>query len=301
MMRWYPGPLAELGELRGFVAVVRLSLTPIRDVGLPPFTSATMKSILMKAECLSSLARLYMIYNRAKPVTIRALKSEDGKPLFADKGRMVRVRRGERLVGELGFYLLPEDNPMFPVIECNGERVKVGHAEFLVETLGAEVLNVEKLGSFPPQRIILDLLTPLLLPVKLFASARAREALKGVKAYRLLPSPGYILGEAARQAALLAFRAEPKVAVRVARRTSYLLEPLVAEVDFRLKPITVSYGRDRRVRGVVGRIVFEPLVKHFAPQVWGLVRFAGFIGLGKSRSVGFGEVRVSRARGRLGG
>ncbi len=73
-----------------------------------------------------------------------------------------------------------------------------------------------------------------------------------------------------------------------------------AEADYRLKLTTVLYGKDsrgqpRKPRGVTGWVIYELMGKITARVTWSLLRIASYTGLGKSRSVGFGEVLVREA------
>ncbi len=302
-MNWVPRQLLRLGEARGYLSLVRFALIPLEDVVLPPFTSTVMKAIMLRAECMEQLAWLYRLREASRPITVRVLKTQDGRPLYTVTGSRgeLAVRRGEKLIGEVGFHVLPESTPIFPESECLGETVRLGGAAFRVFTLEADTAEVSSLGLSPPERIVVELVTPTAIPIKLLASSLSRRLVNSAKAYRLLPTPGYILGEAARQMALTVMGSTPEEAARAGRRVALLMDPLVAEVDFNLRPVTAVYARRKRVRGVVGRLVLEPLSARIAPQVWGLLRLASFLGLGKSRALGFGEVKVSRSRGRISG
>ena len=288
----------------GLVGLVRLRLIALRDAVLPPFTSRTMRSVLLKAGCLEGLRDLYLSRGRHKPVTVRALKTPRGRSL--DKlaaprrpGSPISVRRGGWLIGEVAFYSSSRGVEALWSSYCEGEKVDLGYAELAVDTLEVNAKPLSELGRSRDSRLVVDVLTPLTITARLLATSRVRSALAGArKAYRLLPTPGYLLGQAAREWAAIVVGASPPEAARIGFRAALAADPLVAEVDFNLKPVTALYGRgegggERLVRGVVGRIVLEPLTPEALEASWRLLEFSSYLGLGKSRSIGFGEIRVS--------
>jgi len=70
---------------------------------------------------------------------------------------------------------------------------------------------------------------------------------------------------------------------------------LLREVDYRISPVTVYYDEKRRPRGFIGRVLY-----HLAPtrkqkrrrNILRLLDYANYVGIGKSRTMGFGMVSV---------
>jgi CRISPR-associated endoribonuclease Cas6 len=70
---------------------------------------------------------------------------------------------------------------------------------------------------------------------------------------------------------------------------------LLREVDYRISPVTVYYDEKRRPRGFIGRVLY-----HLAPtrrqkrrrNLLRLLDYANYVGVGKSRTMGFGMVSV---------
>ena len=72
-------------------------------------------------------------------------------------------------------------------------------------------------------------------------------------------------------------------------------EFLVAEEDYRIQPTTAVYSggeKPRLARGVTGRITMRILEKRMAETLPRLLALAQALGLGRSRSIGFGEVTL---------
>jgi hypothetical protein len=260
-----------------------------------------MKSIALKAGSLSEVARLYESREKGRIVSFKVLRTLKGVPLYRQEGDKrggeIKVRRGETLIGEVGFLAPPGTDPLAVLTPAlRAEEVDVGYARFAVEPLEVEAVRLGDLGADAPERIEVEILTPLLISVKILATPGVRGRLRGVKAYRLLPSPAHLVAQAARQLALTGGCGNPAAISRAARRVAAALDPQVAEVDFQLRPVTAIYSKERRVRGVVGRLVLEPLTEEARVQVWAMLRAASFTGLGKSRGVGFGDIRVVPGR-----
>ncbi len=70
---------------------------------------------------------------------------------------------------------------------------------------------------------------------------------------------------------------------------------LLREVDYRISPVTVYYDEKRSPRGFIGRVLY-----HLAPtrrqkrrrSILRLLDYANYVGVGKSRTMGFGMVSV---------
>ena len=273
------------------------------DAVLPPFTSKVVKSLLVRAGCLEPLRRLYEGAGSFRPVTLRVLRTLGGRRLYKLAGgrRVLTARRGTvylaeidavaRGPGELGFF------------GCGGEEVDLGFARVHLRLREAEVRSLADL-SLPETGVYrLGIHTPLLLTTKIMAprswrsSGLGRLLRRAEEAYRLLPTPGYIMAQAMRQWVAMV-RGEEADLSPAPYGVGRLADLLVAELDFRLRPVTALYGRSgeggaRKVRGVTGYVVLRALHRSIVPVMSRLLAFAGLVGLGKSRSVGFGEVEAS--------
>ena len=285
----------------GFVARAIFKLVAEKDAVLPPFTSRVLRASLFRAECLEPLARLYSSRPSMRPVTLRVLRDPEGRPLYRRYGErgVFRVRRGEVLRGEIAYYARGAE--AFEPAMCDGAEVDIDYFRYVIEMEEVEVRSVEDLGErlAEAESVKLRIKTPLTVPAKLkVPSAIARSVGAGVNVYRLLPTPGYLLGQAARQWASIVVGLDPAKALKEARLVAMVAEAAVREVDFRLRPETAIYGKDpsgilRLVRGVTGTIALEYVEPELISGLAGaLLEFASYMGLGKSRSIGFGEVEV---------
>ncbi|MCE4624512.1 MAG: CRISPR system precrRNA processing endoribonuclease RAMP protein Cas6 [Desulfurococcales archaeon] len=289
-------------DVKGVAVRVLLGVEFIEDTLLPPFTSKLLKSLLLKAECLEPYRSLYIKHRSFRPVTLRVLRTESGRRLYRVEGggRVLRARRGEVLLGEVdAIYKGPD--PFNLLAKCSREEVDIGFTRVAVWLRGAEVYTLSDLGLRETGVYRLRIHTPLLITTKIMAPRTAKGSKLGrllrstEEAYRLLPTPGYILAQAMRQWVAMVRGEEADLSSAV-YSIGRLGDLLVAELDYRLRPLTVVYGKDdkgvRRVRGVTGYLILRALNKSIVTAMSKLLAFSSLIGLGKSRSIGFGEVEA---------
>ena len=132
-------------------------------------------------------------------------------------------------------------------------------------------------------------LTKLMTPPNLKASKLVR-SLENL--YKLTVTQAYICSEATRLRLALVKDVNPAQSP-----TPYYVVRVATQqwgVDAQLKPETVIYGEEdekiRRIRGVTGYITLKTLTPRITRTADKLL--ATKLGLGKSRSIGFGEVEI---------
>ncbi len=296
---------------------VRLSLLFQRDAVLPPFTGRTLKSVLAKAGCLEGVRRLYESQGRPRPVSLSPLY-RGRRPLYVrykpgqpEPPRPTMVaREGEELSAYISYYVR---NPqglaraLEGIVACD-ETVDIGYALIHVSTAEVSVqemksLTLEHLEGEDTLKIVFE--TPVILTTKALTPPplAPRRLIRDTRqAYRLLPTPGYIMAYAAKLWMHLAYaRGTPldPVPYAVAR----LSDIMMAEIDFNLKPETVLYkgkdsGKPLKVRGVTGYVAYHFLNNRIKQIASKLLALAQTMGLGKSRSIGFGRIRVEEFKPR---
>ncbi|KUO87702.1 MAG: hypothetical protein AT715_06245 [Thermoproteus sp. JCHS_4] len=67
----------------------------------------------------------------------------------------------------------------------------------------------------------------------------------------------------------------------------------VGIADFRVRPVTVSLGRGRTARGFVGWAAYRAYEASMLKEMWLALSAADEFGLGASRPLGFGAVRIT--------
>ena len=284
----------------GYVVTVSLRITPLSDVILPPMSSRFLKFLVFESPCFSDVREIVGSRASFKPVTLSVLR-RGGRRLYStteSQGLLV-ARAGEVLGGRIVVY--SKDFPRLQalsgcdgVVSFHGSNVAYTVDEVTVEEVGTITSGISRGSIF---KLVIH--TPLLLPTKLMTpppltGSRLITSIKG--GYKLLPTPSYILSAACREwiGVVKGERVTEHIAPYVVGR---LADIAIHEVDINIKPVTAVYGRDdkgnlRLVRGVVGYIAYKLESRRLEKTVDKLLAFATRIGLGKSRSIGFGEVEV---------
>jgi hypothetical protein len=140
--------------------------------------------------------------------------------------------------------------------------------------------------------------TPTLLSTKLMTPPHLRtskliERIEDL--HRLAITPAYICNEATKLWLALAKDINPAQSP-----TPYHLgracDITIGEVDVQLKPETVTYdreeGKTKRIRGVTGHILYKILTPRITPTIDKILALTTKLGIGKSRSIGFGEIEA---------
>ncbi|GAB6148796.1 CRISPR system precrRNA processing endoribonuclease RAMP protein Cas6 [Stetteria hydrogenophila] len=293
----------------GFVVSVSVRFTALRDVVLPPFTGRVLKTLLHASPCMEALRGLYASRPTQRPVRLTALRL-GWRRLYqtvdsAGRGPL-RVRAGSTLRGVVSAIV--RGDPFAVVGDaggCSGRLpAPLDGLSFEVEEVKLETVEGLTAGVRAGEEFKLVIHTPLLLDTKLMTPPVLVDSslVKVGQAYRLLPTPSYIAAAAVRLWLALArgerdLKAESWIPYAVGR----LSDVLVAEVDYKLKPVTAIYGRAgdgglRKARGPVGYVILKPLSDRLAPILDKTLALAQRLGLGKSRAIGFGEVEVQKPR-----
>ncbi len=271
---------------------------------LPPWTGRTSKSVALKLKCLESIKMEYLDADRFKRVTFTVLHHPRRGPLYVagrgSRGPLV-LSRGETVVMRVGFYM-PSSIPP----PCGLEEVDIGYARFIVEPVEAEFHSLRQITGRPFRRVRLRILTPMTVTTKILAPdlpeghPLLERLQRAPERYRLLPTPGYLVAQLARQ--WLEIVVGQPARSGVAKLLGRLADALIAENSYRLRPVTAVYGKDeqgrmRRIRGVVGTIEMEVLDDWLGTLLRPLLLLGQTLGVGKSRSIGFGEVNVEEHEG----
>jgi len=288
----------------GYIATIDVLVIPLEPLVLPHMSSRLLKYVVAESPCFQPIRDIVLSKAAFKPVTLSALRRGAAR-IYTRAGRTPYIARaGEILEGRIAIYT--RGTPSLSWLLGCSETIKYLGSKLRVATLKAVVERVEDItaGVEAGKPFKLAIHTPLLLPSKLMtppplSTTKFAESLKG--GYKLLPTPSYLLAAACREwiGVVRGEQVEGHPAPYVVGR---LADIAIHELDANIKPVTAVYGRDRKgnlrlARGPVGHVVYKLEAKKLAKAVDKLLALATRIGLGKSRSIGFGEVEV-RATGR---
>lgn len=287
-------------KAEGFVARLKLAVYSADTILLPPFTSRVIKHVVSVEPELSFLLRLYEERGSFRRVTFSPLYA-NGKPLFKVSGRegVLTLRPGSTYYGSI--TIVSRDFSLVDrLASFSGGRVRTSYGVLNVEPVELSFERLKTLSLGIDRYFRVRFLTPTILTTKLMTPppmGGRRVIAKAPERHRLLPTPSYVMASAARLWIALALNDDPRgswLPYKIGR----MADVLVAEVDQAVRCVTAIYGgsgkgRYRLVRGVVGWVVYEVLSPKIRVFVDRMLALADRMGLGRSRSVGFGQVKVS--------
>ena len=88
--------------------------------------------------------------------------------------------------------------------------------------------------------------------------------------------------------------APPSLRIRDIWKLSYYAIHALMEVDYDLKPITAVYNGKKGPRAFAGWVIykFRGVSKRLNQKLLRLLDYANYVGVGKSRSIGFGMTKI---------
>lgn len=272
------------------IVSITLSFTFDTDVILPPFTSRLVKHALHTLPCMEPVRRAYLERGAYRRVTLTPLIGPRG-PLYKtinDKNYII-ARAGSRLTAKINVYGEVEPS----VLNCTGHLN--GPYEYVkVEVTKLDIVRFANLIK-SSKTIGIRMHTPLLVPVKFLTPPELAEKYRDAipNAYRLSITPGHLVAAAAK--VFMGLTQGPDMALttpQIPYRLGRLADILVYEVDVRTRPVTVVYDGNRKMRGPVGGMLLHTDDPQMALTMTTLLNLAQYMGLGKSRSIGFGMITV---------
>jgi CRISPR-associated endoribonuclease Cas6 len=276
--------------------IVRLSIKfrPLENILSPPYTSKVSKTILFSlldgAGAEDILQRIESTQPQ-KPIIVTPIANlSDPTRRFLFK--TVSSREKPIILGRGGIYefyvtFTSSSIPLQKLIEAlsPGTKLKLFTGEIIVEDTVFEVRSYESLG-IKGGKVHITFMTPTLLSfpkewVKIETPLR----------HSLLPIPCFIIWSLAQHWNIYA---SEKLKIRNVKRLAAYSNYALVELDYRLKPVTVVYDEKRRPRGFIGWTLYQHrrLRKKLSMYIEKLLEYANYVGVGRSRSIGFGVTAV---------
>jgi len=294
--------------LTRFVVCGKYLAVPLRDAILPPYTSKVVKSAVLRCASLKLFRKVYQELGPGiKPFSMTPL-FRGSRPLFKEQGSSVAplyVRSGEELWFRVCAVCSAENLDEAPPGDEVVELGPYGIFRFVLSEL--EVVDIRSLTlGLSGDRVFVRIrfLTPTLLSTKLMAPPLPH-FLKRVaniqERYVLFPSPSHLCSYLVKLWNTVA--PEEPVSRKVSPEwAAYFVGRLcgvaMVVVDYRSRPITVLYdekeGVSRRPRGFVGWALYEINTRKLVKILDRALALANYLGVGKSRSIGFGVVTAEK-------
>ncbi|MCY0860609.1 MAG: CRISPR-associated endoribonuclease Cas6 [Sulfolobaceae archaeon] len=251
-------------------------IVPEHDVLVPSFTSKLSRLILVKAS--STYSKLVHDSRPYKPIKVSVIKrANDERPIFSTKKEKAILKGGEKYFFNFTFL---DDAILNELISNPQFEVKVWGTKFSVELENVSAVDKVSLDDARYYKVLF--LTPTLLQPPRFSKKKVSNR------YVLFPYTPLLLSSIA---AHWNSNMDEKVHGISGAKALYYFR----EVNYRLKPITTYYS-GRPVRGFIGWTIYELTARRnsrLRRNIIRLLAYSNYFGVGKSRAIGFGEVKVT--------
>lgn len=279
------------------ISSVRVVFKCESDIVVPPYTSKVSRSIVLK--CLE-IGGYYDVVSEIEGVSSRkpyifSPIFYGGRPLYKtvkDDVEPLVLKRGV----EYWFIMsIVGEEKVFRILESlmvAGEGVELLSGRVSIVNSEVKVVKFEDLGleGGGLDSVHVKFLTPTLIQLPKIKGLKFREKLRHV----LYPIPSLLIYSLCKHWNVYA---PENLKIPQVEKLSKLADYMLVEVDYNVKPQTVIYDENRRPRGYVGWIVYKwnPLEnkKKYNNQILKLLDYANYVGIGRSRTSGFGIVNVT--------
>ena len=270
------------------IVKVLAELRPYQDIIVQPFTGRLVRQVLFKvAEKGGAERMLQLLSSRQpyKPFSFTPLYLDE-RPLYKTlkSGDRPLMLRRDRVYSFSFSLILKEEAALSVLMGLDGvvELYRGRTVEVLTRNMSVYDERIMGVPIRPGSLIALRFETPTLLQLP-----KIRKRAK-LNRYILFPLPSlmvYSLKQGWNS------YAEEKIKLASWRANYSLLA-----VDYSLKPVTAVYDEKRRVRGFTGIAVYKVMTRNrkALDSLSKLLHFAELMNIGKSRSIGFGVVKVLR-------
>lgn len=262
----------------GLVAVRVLVRFAVREaVEIPGFTPSFVKSLLIMGDGGGLVKELFTRGGANKPLGITPVMA-GGRPILSE-GR-VTLKPGRTYwvgVGAAGGEELVEAVPA-AALNAFGSGV--------CETAGAEVeaVRLEEPPQAIPKEITVKTLTPAI--IEALTADGTQTLIESPTLRDILATPLRILGRVLWEA----------YGINIPTAWGWRIARHYAQTKSKTRTTTVNIGKGRKVRGVEGEWTFKATKlkppKYVAAALDKALKIAKAVGIGKSRGIGFGQVKI---------
>ena len=277
------------------ITSLKLFFKPEKDVIIPPYSSKLSRSIILKI--LEKEGLTSIVDRIRKPMThkpyVFTVVFHGNKPLYRteeEKEKKPLMLKGRRVYWFK--FTIIEGVEAHKVVGAVASRsnVEVYSTKFSIVGIEAETVDFRKVGfEENPEQLHVKFITPVLLQIPRPRRLRGKVGVRHI----LFPIPSLIIYSLAKHWNSNAPE-EMKIPniVKLAKISNYIM----VEVDHQIKPETVIYDEKRRPRGFTGWTLYKlnrkVSEKHYK-TILKLLKYANYIGVGRSRTIGFGTTQTT--------
>lgn len=251
---------------------------------IPPFSAKVSKLILYRISEL--YRRLTSVDKPFKPIAISPLFC-NGYPLIKLKGETNPLMLNINQIYSFNCCIVTDANLQIDeLISLEKSVIQdfFGVAAIL-DSIRMEVRRFDSLGFQKPPAIKINFLSPALLQLP-------RHRKWSLNRYVLFPVPSLLISSLVEH---WNNNCDPHLFIKNPHYVCYYSNYALLEADFRLKPVTVIYDDKRLIRGILGWVLYDLRKSRNTPtmkRILTLLDYAQYVGIGKSRAAGFGQVSI---------
>ena len=279
-----------------FVVRARFNVTPFDSVSIEFFSGRIVKSIIMSYDEFKPVRRFYEVKQKFKPLHITPLMRSENSVASGV------VKQGETIFFDVSY--VTSDMGEVTALANISREIRFLGTKAKLEATSIEVVHVDNLSigfrDADKQLVKLVFKTPVVLSAKLMAPpipSIQRKLRRVGPRYILYPSISHICSYLAKLW-IATFPDKPLIPLYTSDWAPYLFgrlcEATIATIDYRTKPVTVQYDEKRRIRGFTGWTIIDvpKTMRKMIERLDKLLALANYLGIGKSRGVGFGETKA---------
>ena len=266
------------------------TITPMSNIVIPPFSTKVSKSLMFR-----------LLGREGSSQLLTQLKTTMGykkillSPIFAGRKPLIKLGDGgdgfQALLRGLSYSFnvtILDSGSALELIEAltnlDNMSLEVFNGSVRLSTLEISLTRMDKIGLPPDTEYVsFHTRTPVLLQVPPFMRTPIRNV--------LIPIPSLFIDSLLEH--WNRFACEELLIKDAGLPYSSFF--LLREVDYHVYPVTVCYDEKRRPRGFIGRVLYHLTKTRRQTRRRNILRlldYANYVGIGKSRTMGFGMVSV---------
>ncbi|MEM2041201.1 MAG: CRISPR-associated endoribonuclease Cas6 [Nitrososphaerota archaeon] len=268
-------------------SIVRLLITfrVSQPIIIPPFSAKVSKIILNRIS--KTYAKMSQYNQLFKPLAVSPIYYGNRTLIKFYNDSTVLHLLPDRVYSFTYSMILGENPPLDEIISLENSEVNdVFGARVILEQVQIDVRKFSSLGFKKPRGVRLEFTSPVLLQLPSYRRFKRGR-------YVLFPIPSLIIGSLIDH-----WNANCDINMLIKRPAFLALYSnyLMMESAYNLKPVTIIYDESRKIRGFMGWVFYDlrKCRNNISfKRIMALLDYAQYVGVGKSRATGFGQVKVS--------
>ena len=270
------------------IQVYRIGFRPLNDIIIPVYSSKlafTLFTRFINNKWIERLKRLHELKAPLKPYRFSPIFTGNNALFKNSRDNVLVLYRGKvywftvTLIGMEPEFSFKNELEVYGGV-INLEEIEVFRKYF------SDLVNEDEIDLFK-----IFFRSPTFLSPKLCLPPKVKVKTK-YKVYRLYPQPCLWVRS------LISYwnkYSPPNLKFKDGYRFSRLADIYLMETSYDIRQVTAYYSKNNELiehRGFIGWIKYRVIDKEFSKRLAPLLRLAELVGIGKSRSIGFGYVNI---------